>query len=133
MAKEISYIIGKKSYTPKRNVLDKENLKIIEKQFSLSIPLITGAKINDKKKETNIFIGKEIDLKEFFYKKYLLEKYDVSLDMIIDMALEGFKKACLLNYKKYDQALIGLTEKDVVVPDFYSFRQKILEEINEAN
>ena len=53
--------------------------------------------------------------------------------MIIDMALEGFKKACLLNYKKYDQALIGLTEKDVVVPDFYSFRQKILEEINEAN
>ena len=27
MAKEISYIIGKKSYTPKRNVLDKENLK----------------------------------------------------------------------------------------------------------
>ena len=69
MAKEISYIIGKKSYTPKRNVLDKENLKIIEKQFSLSIPLITGAKIKDKKKETNIFIGKEIDLKEFFYKK----------------------------------------------------------------
>ena len=46
MAKEISYIIGEKSYTPKRNVLDKENLKIIEKQFSLSIPLITGAKIN---------------------------------------------------------------------------------------
>ena len=133
MAKEISYIIGKKSYTPKRNVLDKENLKIIEKQFSLSIPLITGAKINNKKKETNIFIGKEIDLQEFFYKKYLLEKYDVSLDMVIDMALEGFKKACLLNYKKYDQALIGLTEKDVVVPDFYSFRQKILEEINEAN
>ena len=76
MAKEISYIIGKKSYTPKRNVLDKENLKIIEKQFSLSIPLITGAKINDKKKETNIFIGKEIDLQEFFYKKTAPHRFD---------------------------------------------------------
>ncbi len=47
--KQISYIIGKSSYTKKINIEDRENIEIMNKQFSLSIPLITGVKIENKR------------------------------------------------------------------------------------
>ena len=47
--KRISYVIGKSSYTKKIDIGDRENIEIMNKQLSLSIPLITGAKIENKK------------------------------------------------------------------------------------
>ena len=56
--KRISYVIGKSSYTKKIDIGDRENIEIMNKQLSLSIPLITGAKIENKKETKKIFVGK---------------------------------------------------------------------------
>ena len=128
--KEISYVIGSHSYTKKRKLLDSQNMKIVDKQLKLSIPLITGARIESKNWKKQIFIGKEIDLRDIPFKSHLFEKYDVSLEDLIDISLKGFKRVCLLNYKKYDQILMGVCEEDIIVPDYYAFRNVILQEVN---
>ncbi len=128
--KQISYVIGKSSYTKKIDIEDQENIEIINKQFSLSIPLITGVKIENKKETKTIFVGKEIDLQNIITKNYLLEKYELSLEALMEIALQGFKRACLLNYKKYDQIVVGVREKDIIVPDYFALKKLIIDETN---
>ena len=128
--KRISYVIGKSSYTKKIDIGDRENIEIMNKQLSLSIPLITGAKIENKKETKKIFVGKEIDLQSITTKNYWLEKYELSLDELMEIALHGFKRACLLNYKKYDQIIVGVGEKDIVVPDYFALKKIISVEKN---
>ncbi len=128
--KRISYVIGKSSYTKKIDIGDRENIEIMNKQLSLSIPLITGAKIENKKETKKIFVGKEIDLQSITTKNYWLEKYELSLDELMEIALQGFKRACLLNYKKYDQIIVGVGEKDIVVPDYFALKKIISVEKN---
>ncbi len=128
--KQISYVIGKSSYTKKIDIEDQENIEIINKQFSLSIPLITGVKIENKKETKTIFVGKEIDLQNILTKNYLLEKYELSLEELMEIALHGFKRACLLNYKKYDQIVVGVREKDIIVPDYFALKKLIIDETN---
>ena len=128
--KRISYVIGKSSYTKKIDIGDRENIEIMNKQLSLSIPLITGAKIENKKETKKIFVGKEIDLQSISTKNYWLEKYELSLDELMEIALHGFKRACLLNYKKYDQIIVGVGEKDIVVPDYFALKKIISVEKN---
>ncbi len=128
--KRISYVIGKSSYTKKIDIEDRENIEIMNKQLSLSIPLITGAKIENKKETKKIFVGKEIDLQSITTKNYWLEKYELSLDELMEIALHGFKRACLLNYKKYDQIIVGVGEKDIVVPDYFALKKIISVEKN---
>ena len=128
--KQISYVIGKSSYTKKINIEDRENIEIMNKQFSLSIPLITGVKIENKREIKKIFVGKEIDLQSITTKNYWLEKYELSLDELMEIALQGFKRACLLNYKKYDQIIVGVGEKDIVVPDYFALKKIISVEKN---
>ena len=128
--KQISYIIGKSSYTKKINIEDRENIEIMNKQFSLSIPLITGVEIENKREIKKIFVGKEIDLQSITTKNYLLEKYELSLEELMEIALQGFKRACLLNYKKYDQIIVGVGEKDIIVPDYFALKKFIVDEKN---
>lgn len=128
--KQISYIIGKSSYTKKINIEDRENIEIMNKQFSLSIPLITGVKIENKREIKKIFVGKEIDLQSITTKNYWLEKYELSLEELMEIALQGFKRACLLNYKKYDQIIVGVGEKDIIVPDYFALKKFIVDEKN---
>ncbi len=128
--KRISYVIGKSSYTKKIDIGDRENIEIMNKQLSLSIPLITGAKIENQKETKKIFVGKEIDLQSITTKNYWLEKYELSLDELMEIALQGFKRACLLNYKKYDQIIVGVGEKDIVVPDYFALKKIISVEKN---
>ena len=128
--KQISYVIGKSSYTKKMNFEDAENIEIMNKQLSLSIPLITGVKIENKKEIKNIFVGKEINLQSIISKNYWTEKYELSIDELMEIALQGFKRACLLNYKKYDQIIVGVAEEDIIVPDYFALKKIILEEKN---
>ena len=128
--KQISYVIGKSSYTKKMNIEDAENIEIMNKQLSLSIPLITGVKIENKKEIKNIFVGKEINLQSIISKNYWTEKYELSIDELMEIALQGFKRACLLNYKKYDQIIVGVAEEDIIVPDYFALKKIILEEKN---
>ena len=128
--KQISYIIGKSSYTKKIDIEDRENIEIMNKQLSLSIPLITGAKIENKKEIKKIFVGKEIDLQSITTKNYWLEKYELSLEELMEIALQGFKRACLLNYKKYDQIIVGVGEKDIVVQDYFALKKIVSSEKN---
>ena len=128
--KQISYVIGKSSYTKKMNIEDAENIEIMNKQLSLSIPLITGVKIENKKEIKNIFVGKEINLQSIISKNYWTEKYELSIDELMEIALQGFKRACLLNYKKYDQIIVGVAEEDIIVPDYFALKKIVLEEKN---
>ena len=128
--KQISYVIGKSSYTKKIDIEDSENIEIMNKQLSLSIPLITGAKIENKRETKKIFVGKEINLQSITTKNYWLEKYELSLDELMEIALQGFKRACLLNYKKYEQIIVGVGEEDIIVPDYFALKKLIVDEKN---
>ena len=124
----IQYRIGASCYT--EEFTDKEQIMyFLQKQFQLSLPLITGANIIYKKKKENskqIYVGKEINVKEFHKERYNLEKYDISLDELADIAVLGYERACLLNYKKYDTILIGVEKNDIVVPDYFALKEELL-------
>ena len=55
-------------------------------------------------------------------KRELLEKFDISMAELADVATLGYERACLLNFKKYDQVLIGVLEDDLIVPDYYALK-----------
>ena len=120
---KISYVIGTNSYTKEVNLTSNESLEIMNKQLSLSIPLITGAKIKRKKRVKQIFVGKELSLSSLHKNNFWLQKYDLSLEEVMDIALQGYKRACLLNYKKYDQILVGVHDEDIIVPDYFSLKK----------
>ena len=94
---KISYVIGTNSYTKEVNLTSNESLEIMNKQLSLSIPLITGAKIKRKKRVKQIFVGKELSLSSLHKNNFWLQKYDLSLEEVMDIALQGYKRACLLS------------------------------------
>ena len=125
---KMHYFIGKHSKTEEYPYL---NLAILEKQFNLSIPLITGANIiwKTKKKEENhkIYVGKEILLQELGKEKFKLEKFQISLEELADLAVLGYKRACILNYKKYDQILVGVEDDATIVPDYFALKKILLQ------
>ncbi len=129
---KISYVIGTNSYTKEVNLTSNESLEIMNKQLSLSIPLITGAKIKRKKRVKQIFVGKELSLSSLHKNNFWLQKYDLSLEEVMDIALQGYKRACLLNYKKYDQILVGVHDEDIIVPDYFSLKKLVLNEMQNA-
>lgn len=129
---KISYVIGTNSYTKEVNLTSNESLEIMNKQLSLSIPLITGVKIKRKKRVKQIFVGKELSLSSLHKNNFWLQKYDLSLEEVMDIALQGYKRACLLNYKKYDQILVGVHDEDIIVPDYFSLKKLVLNEMQNA-
>ena len=62
---------------------------------------------------------------------YWIKKYDLILDDLIELVLNGYERACLLNYKKYDQVIVGVCNDDIIVPDYYALRSKLNNEIKE--
>ena len=85
---KISYVIGTNSYTKEVNLTSNESLEIMNKQLSLSIPLITGAKIKRKKRVKQIFVGKELSLSSLHKNNFWLQKYDLSLEEVMDIPSE---------------------------------------------
>lgn len=124
---KIQYMIGKSSLSEKYPI--NEHPSILKKQFEISIPLITGAKITYRKHKQNhlekIYVGKEIPLKEIVREEDLLEKYDITLDDLADLAVLGYDRVCLLNFKKYDTVIVGVEKNAIVVPDYYALKNKI--------
>lgn len=117
----IQYQIGLKSWTRKLPI---ENLTPIQEQFQISYPLITGATIEYlPKKELKIHVGKEINLQNISLEKYKIKKYQIDINALTDLFLKGYQRACLLNYKKYDQILIGLNKEEIIVPDYYALKR----------
>lgn len=118
------FIIGKNSYTKLQPLAS--TLPFLDKQLELSVPLITGVKLCLKKGESlQIYVGKQINLKDYTEEKYLRHKFDIPVDTIASLAVEGYDRACLLNYKKYEPVLVGVSESDLIVPDYYSLRDNI--------
>ena len=123
---KISYRLGTKSWTQE---VEENLFDVLQKQLEISIPMITGAKIvKEDGSEKQILVGKKIDLSfNTNYQTYYTDKYDLSLEELIDLYLEGFRSVCLLNYKKYDPIVVGLREEDEVVSDYYALKEKIKE------
>lgn len=118
----VKYTLGVNSFT--NETKDYEGL--LNKQINLSLPLITSALIlKGKKEEQKIYVGKEIDLHCLQKDNYWVKKYDLLFEELVELALNGYKRACLLNYKKYDQVLIGVRESEIIVPDYYALRAKL--------
>jgi len=124
---KIQYMIGKSSLSEKYSMND--NFEVLKKQFELSIPLITGARITYKKNKKNhsqkIYVGKEIPVKEHMNEEELFEKYNITLNDIADVAVLGYDRVCLLNFKKYDTVVVGVEENAIVVPDYFALKNTI--------
>ncbi len=124
---KVQYIVGKSSKSLEYSILN--NLDFLEKQFRLSIPLITGAHIsyrrNKKKYCQKIYVGKEIFVKNVNFADDFYEKYNITLDDIADVAVLGYDRVCVLNFKKYDSIVVGVEEDAVVVPDYFALKNKI--------
>lgn len=119
----VKYQIGKSSVTKEFSI---NNQIPIQKQLHLSLPLITGATIHlPIEKNIKIIIGKEINLDQINLEKYKIEKYDIDISELADLALKGYRKACLLNYKKYDSVVVGVKDDDMIVSDFLSLKRII--------
>ncbi len=122
----LQFLIGKNSLT-------KENqgspFALLEKQLSLSIPLITGMNITfqKKKKKWNqkVYVGRELKIQELQKNPNLLEKYNINIEELADIAVEGYQKVCVLNYKKYDSVLVGVNDEDLIVPDYFALKKYI--------
>ena len=130
---KVQYVVGKSSLSleyPIVNFLD-----FLNKQLHLSIPLITGVKISYKKNKKEyiyrVYVGKEIPLKECSKDRLFLQKYDISLHDLASVAVLGYDRACLLNFKKYDQVIVGIHSEDMVVPDYYALK-KVLTHIQDT-
>ena len=119
----VKYHIGENSVTKEYPVT---NPIPINKQLNISLPLITGATIHlPIEKDIKILVGKEIDLNQIALDKPKLEKYDLNLDELADLSLKGYSKACLLNFKKYNQIIVGINNEDMIVNDYYDLKKII--------
>ena len=119
----VKYHIGENSFTKEYPVT---NPIPINKQLNLSLPLITGATIHlPIDKDIKVLVGKEIDLNQIALDKPKLEEYDLNLDELADLSLKGYSKACLLNFKKYNQIVIGINKDDMIVSDYFSLKKII--------
>ena len=119
----VKYHIGKKAFTKEYPIT---NPVPINKQLNISLPLITGATIYlPIEKDINILVGKEIDLNQIALDQHKIEKYNLNIDELAKLSLEGFNKACLLNFKKYDQIIVGVNDDDLVVTDYFALKRII--------
>lgn len=122
---KIKYLIGTKSYTEEYT---KENsLIFLQKQLKLSVPLITGVNISYKEElKKQIYVGKEIQIKNFSKDNYILSKYDISPNELRTILENGYERACLLSYKKYETILVGVKKEDIIVPDYFALKEELL-------
>lgn len=119
----VKYHIGKNSFTKEYPVT---NPVPINKQLNISLPLITGATIHlPIEKDVKILVGKEINLNQIALDKPKLEEYNLNLDLLADLSLKGYSKACLLNFKKYDQIVVGINNDDMIVNDYNDLKKII--------
>ncbi len=121
---KFQYLIGKNSCTQEFNFFPFE---FLNKQFQMSIPIITGicVKIKEKKKEKiqKIYVGKELTIQDFTRNPKLYEKYDIELEQLADLAVLGYDRICILNYKKYDTVMVGVEKSELVVPDYFALKK----------
>jgi len=110
---ELSFVYGVGSHatTKEYGFWNTNFLNPLQKQISLSIPLITSitvrATMKERKKNLfSIYVGKEIALDA--QSKYYIEKYDLDKEELARFKQRGYERVCLLNFKKYDLILIGL-------------------------
>lgn len=119
----VKYHIGEKSFTKDFPIT---NPVPINKQLKISMPLITGATIHlPIDKDVKILIGKEINLDQIALDETKIAKYNLDLDELANLSLQGFNKACLLNFKKYEQIVVGLNNDDVIVSDYFALKRII--------
>ena len=122
----LQFLIGKNSLTKESQI---SPFELLEKQLSLSIPLITGMNVTfqKKKKKWNQreYVGRELKIQELQKDPSLLEKYNITIEELADIAVEGYQKVCVLNYKKYDSVLVGVSEEDLIVPDYFALKKYI--------
>lgn len=116
----LKYLIGTSSYT------NPSNLDFLNKQFKIDVPLITGATITSNKNNINLYVGKEFNRSDYVRDFDIISKYDLDLEELAGIYTKGYKKAVLLNYKKYEPVLIGINDNDIVVPDYYALRNEIV-------
>ena len=117
----VKYHIGENSFTKEYPITNQSPLI---KQLNLSLPLITGATIHlPIEKDIKVLVGREIDLNQIALDKPKLEEYDLNLDELADLSLKGYTKACLLNFKKYDQIIVGINNEDMIVKDYKDLKQ----------
>lgn len=121
----IQYVIGKDCFSPEYSL--ENSFAFLNKQFGLSIPLITGIYIKYYKKRKKylqkIYVGKEIRWRDFIKEEEQLEKYNLDLSDLADVAVLGYERACLLNFKKYEPIVVGVKNEDIIVPDYYSLKK----------
>lgn len=126
---KFQYMVGKNCISEEFGLAN--NLSFLDKQFQLSIPLITGVRIKYTKNKKHylhkIYVGKEINLKEYIHQDYLLDKYNLEASDIADLGVLGYERACLLNFKKYDQIMVGVDQDSIIVPDYYALKKLIFQ------
>lgn len=123
------YGIGKQARTKEYSFYNSCFLEPLNKQSSLSIPLITSVTLKAKnvfeqQELFSIYVGKEIYLN--CYNDYYIDKYDIDVDELERYRDAGYERVCLLNYKKYDLVMIGLRKQDRVVPDYYALKRDLM-------
>lgn len=126
---KIQYTIGTHSYTEEMKDI---NLSFLNRQLKLSTPLITQVKLIYRNEIQTIFVGKEITLEELSKRNYFMHKYDLSFDEMVSISLKGYKRACLLNYKKYDSIIVGVKKGDKIVPDYYALKREVIKLVNNS-
>lgn len=122
------YGIGKYAKTKEYSLFNPTFWIPIEKQDEMSLNVISSvtlkAKRMDQEQELfSIYVGKEIFLEKPL--SYYSKKYDISLDELIKLKKQGYDRICLLDYKKYDNEVIGLEENDRVVPSYSALKEKL--------
>ena len=55
----------------------------------------------------------------------MMKKYDISMEDLADLYALGFKRACILNFKKYDTVIVGMNDDDIVVPDYFALKKAL--------
>ena len=130
----LTYGVGVHAKTKEYKLESDSNIDFINQQLKMSIPVLTHATIHVKMNHPShplkndlytIYIGKEFDIDTFLYHEENYSKYDISTVDILKLMMKGFTRFCLLNYKKYDQVIVGLKENDRVVTDYYALRTNI--------
>ena len=123
------YGIGKQARTREYSIYQSEFLIPLQKQLSLSFPLITSITLQKeeehlKKELFSIYVGKEITLNRL--NDYYIQKYDIDEDELERFRDAGYERVCLLSYKKYDLVLVGLKKQDKVVSDYFALKRNLL-------
>jgi hypothetical protein len=125
------YGIGSQAKTREYKLSSERCFEPLQKQNTLSFPLITSvtirAQMKDHKRKNKLFsiyVGKELQLNAT--NDYYVSKYDLDEEELIRLRNEGYTRVCLLNYKKYDLVMVGLHKSDRVVPDYFALKRNVI-------